>query len=130
MTEGDRLRIAIRAGSIIRSRKPTWNPFRETGKFFWDFRWLKCDWVAHREGDTIYIREKPKFPWDLPPLTLRKPKVAEEEGKCKCKMCTELVGELRLVGGEFVWEMYGMLYKYDMETELPTTLIGPWDGNN
>jgi hypothetical protein len=38
-------------------------------------------------------------------------------------------GELRLVGGEFLWETEGMLYKYDMETELPGALIGPWDGN-
>jgi hypothetical protein len=61
------------------------------------------------------------------PSRLRAPGLCFE---CVIKGVIPKVGQLRMVESrrEFCWEQDGLLYVYDMQTELPGALIGPWDG--
>ena len=57
MTEEAKKQVVARACLMIRTKKPTFNPYRDQSKNFWDFKHLCLKWVTHREGDCIFVRE-------------------------------------------------------------------------
>jgi len=57
MTEEAKRQVVDRTSLMMRTKKPTFNPYRDQSKNFWDFKYLGLKWVTHREGDRVFIRE-------------------------------------------------------------------------
>ena len=50
--------VANKAIKLMRDKpNGTFCPFRDNAKIWWEFRLHGLKWVAHREADTIFIRE-------------------------------------------------------------------------